>query len=67
MITGSLSVPALDFTVLRGQNMVRDVLYSCGLDIDEMGLLEIDVSLVGGPGAFCGRDVAWSVTVTPDP
>jgi hypothetical protein len=64
MVSGSASVAPLDFTVLQGKPKTVDVFYACGADIDESGRMEIDVSLVGGPGAFCGRDVDWSVDVT---
>jgi len=64
MVSGSASVAPLDFTVLQGNPKTVDVFYACGADIDESGRMEIDVSLAGGPGAFCGRDVDWSVDVT---
>jgi hypothetical protein len=67
MVSGSASVPTLDFTVLQGENRTVDVFYVCGANIDESGRMQIDVSLAGGQGAFCGRDLDWSVDVTVVP
>jgi hypothetical protein len=72
MVSGSASVPSFTFSMPGMVNMVPvdmivDVDYVCGAGIDESGVIEVDVSLSGAPGAFCGRDANWSVDLSNVP
>jgi hypothetical protein len=65
--SGSANVAPLRFDVASGDTMAQDVIYACpgGSPAAESGTLDVNVNLAGGPGAFCGADTQYEITVTP--
>jgi len=64
--TGSANLAPLQFNILAGANDIQSLVYTCPVTpVDESGTLTVNVSLAGGPGAFCGADDTWDVDIVP--